>query len=377
MLAGKVPYRDTFPVHGFLSDGGLDWLLFSVLGPNFLLSVTVHHLIGVLFQPALFLVTAAAVRSVPLAALAIPLNLGLSTGIVADRPVLPLLALGAFLWAAGEAASRPRALIAGVLGALGFLYALEFGTFVIAAELIALLLWSVVVRGRSIPFRTPWFVLGLAAPMIPFLVYLGAHGAFVSFVRTSFVDLPSQIERVWGWPFPAPWEFVRAWKDGREVVIGGLSIGPGVLKRMYLAPLFGLVGLGVAVSLRGHRLLDAVRLATVSMACLFFFRYAAARLHLEVGNALTGVVFWTCAVGLYRSLRSESSARLALFRWLAAGAIVTVVVVMNVPARSWAVVRSALAYPQRIQRTNGLVPLTIPRGGAFSCPPRRPGTSTI
>ena len=49
MLAGKVPYRDTFPLHGFLSDGGLDWLLFSALSPNFRISLGAHFLLGILF----------------------------------------------------------------------------------------------------------------------------------------------------------------------------------------------------------------------------------------------------------------------------------------------------------------------------------------
>lgn len=51
MLVGKVPYRDTFPVHGFLSDGGLDFLLFSLFGPDFSVSLFAHHLLGILFQP--------------------------------------------------------------------------------------------------------------------------------------------------------------------------------------------------------------------------------------------------------------------------------------------------------------------------------------
>lgn len=32
MLAGKIPFRDTFPVHGFLADGGLTFSSSSYLG---------------------------------------------------------------------------------------------------------------------------------------------------------------------------------------------------------------------------------------------------------------------------------------------------------------------------------------------------------
>ena len=63
MLAGKIPYRETFPMHGFLSDGGRDFLLFRLFGASFRVSVEARHVVESFFHPALFLVAAAATRS--------------------------------------------------------------------------------------------------------------------------------------------------------------------------------------------------------------------------------------------------------------------------------------------------------------------------
>lgn len=150
MLAGKIPYRETFPVHGFLSDGGMDFLLFSLLGPGFLASLNAHHFLGILFQPALFLVTAAATRRPLLAVLSIPLNVGFATAIVADRPVFPLLSLAAFVFAMGDERRRIPALVAGLLGGIGFLYTLDFGIFVLAAEIATLVFLRFARRGGGL-----------------------------------------------------------------------------------------------------------------------------------------------------------------------------------------------------------------------------------
>jgi hypothetical protein len=115
ILAGKVPYRETFPMHGFLSDGGRDYLRFRLFGASYRLSIDARHVLESLFHPVLFLVAATASRRPVLAALAIPVNLGMSIAVVADRPVFPLLSLAAFAWALGEERSRGRAFLAGLL----------------------------------------------------------------------------------------------------------------------------------------------------------------------------------------------------------------------------------------------------------------------
>lgn len=362
MLAGKTPYRETFPVHGFLSDGGMDFLLFLLRGPSFSTSLNAHHLLGILFQPALFLVTVAATRRPGLAALAIPLNLGFATGIVADRPVLPLLGLASFLFALSSHRTRIPAFAAGFLAGIGFLYALDFGTFFLVGELAALSFCFLAGREAS-PIRASFYFLGLGLSLIPFLGYLAAAGALLPFLRTSFIDLPLHISGIWGWDFPSPIELGRAWRAGQPYFVGDLHIGLGIVKRLYLTVLLGTVGTALAVYLyrRYHSLALAGRLLALSLACLFSFRYVIARLHLEAGNALTGPLFFAIALVLYDLARRRARQKV----WLAiafGGICVVAAVAMNAPVRAARLMASAAQYGRRLSATAGLTPLSISRG---------------
>ncbi len=372
MLAGKRPYRETFPVHGFLSDGGLDLLLFSLFGPSFTLSLIAHHLLGVLFQPSLFLVAAIATRRPWLAAAAIPLNIGLATQIIADRPVLPLLSLAAFLWALEEKPRRGRAFAAGLLAGIGFLYALEFGTFVLVGELATLAFIRLTIgKPEERPLASGSFLLGLGVALVPFFVYLATVRALIPFLRTSFLDLPLWIHRVWGWDFPTPWELLTSWAQGRPYRVGALTIGIGVAKRLYLAPLLGGLGIILASRIRrafGQRPL-ALRLFAVSVACLCFFRYAVARLHLEVGNALTGPIFLLILFACYEVYRRVAPAPRR--RWAAALLVVAGLLMglgMNAAVRTFRLFRDAARYKERMAARADLVPLTVARGGGALVP---------
>lgn len=368
MLAGKVPYRDTFPLHGFLADGGLDWLLFSLLGPSLALSRSVHFFVGVLFHPSLYLVAAAATRRPWLAATAIPLNFGLATQIVADRPVFPLLALAAFLWAIDAPARRGRAFAAGVLSAIGLMYALEFGTFVVLAEVAALALYRFPMRGsnqRVVATRS--WGLGLALVLVPFAAILAGFSALLPFLRTSFYDLPHWIHSVWGMDFPAPWTVAAGLWKGSPYRVGALAIGPGVAKRLYLDPLLG--GIGVVVAMAFRRRLSSpattLRLLTLSLACAAWFRYVVARLHVEVGDALTGPLLLTLLVvgheALAPSLSIHGRRRLAVALTLV-GCVAGIA--MNAVARTAAVVADARRYTGRMANRSGLVLLEGERGGS-------------
>ena len=371
MLAGKVPYRDTFPVHGFLSDGGLDFLLFRFLGPSYLLSLDARQLLGALFHPALFLVGAAATRRPALAALAVPLNLGMSIAVVADRPVLPLLSLAAFVWSIGEERSRARAFVSGLFAALGLLYALEYGTFVLAAELATLGACRLFSPKPAVcPVRGVSFLLGLGIVFVPWFAYLAASGALVPFLRVSFVDLPIRIHAIWGIQFPAPWELLGEWLKGRKYVVEGIAIGPAIAKRFYLDPILGVSGLALAIWLgrrRGSPVL-ALRLLVLSLACLFFFRAVIARFHLSSGNALAGPVTLVTLLALFELLRG-SSIRLG-WRWaagmFAAGTLAAFA--MNGPGRLFAVFREAASYARRMEPLPWTVPLTVARGGGVRVP---------
>lgn len=368
MLAGKVPYRQTFPVHGFLSDGGMDALLFSLLGPFFSTSLNAHHLLAALFQPALFLIAASATRSPGLALLAVPLNVGFATALVADRPVIPLLSLAAFLYALDDERRPAPAALAGVLAGLGFLYALEFGSFVLIAQLSTVALWILARKGVTPPFPSVFYLGGLGAVLVPFFIYLGSGNALIPFFRTSFLDLPLSIHAVWGWAFPTPLELIAAGLRGESYRIAGLSIGLGIVKRLYLAPLLGTLGIVFALWLLRRRVSTALaaRVFVLSVACLLFFRYVIARLHLEVGNALTGPLVFVLVAGL-PGMAPELGQR-RRYRMLALGIGLVCALAMNSPARTAVVLRNAAGYRHRQSETSGLVSLSVPRGKGVLVP---------
>jgi len=373
MLAGKVPYRDTFPVHGFLSDGGLDWLLFGVLTPSYPISLSAHFLLGILFQPSLYLVAALSTRRPGLAAAAIPLNLAMATEIVADRPVLPLLGLAAFVWALDRPERSRRAIFAGCLSGLGFLYALEFGTFVLLGEAASLLLFWAMNRGaRNSGAFLARFCLGVAAVFFPFGLALGAAGALFPFLRTSFVDLPGHIHAVWGWDFPTPLDLIRATAAGERYRVGELSIGWGMAKRLYLCPLLG--GIGVLLAVRWRRSLRPdplpFALMAVSVSCLCHFRYVIARLHLPVGNALTGPLLLLILVTVHEASRGKTPEARRRLAAALAGTGVLAALSMNAVHYATQLATRAADYGARMADRTGLVALASERGGNALVPAR-------
>jgi hypothetical protein len=366
MLAGKVPYVDTFPVHGFLSDGGLDFLLFSFWRPSYSLSLAAHFLLGVLFQPCLFLVAAAGTRRPLLAVATIPLNLAIATQLVADRPVFPLLGLAAFLWALGHPDRRPRALLAGFLSGIGLLYALEGGTFVLAAEAGTLAIARL--AGEKRPIDGRFFAAGLGLVLLPFAGYLALASALIAYLRVSFLDLPLQIHSIWGWQFPAPWTVVAGLLRGEPYRIGLLTVGWGVAKRLYLCPILGGLGLLLGLGIRRRRAHSPerfllLRLIAVSLACLCFFRYVVARLHVEVGNALAGPLLLLILVAIYETRGAALAAR---ERKVLAAALVLVgalsTLAMNGGARTFHVLQEAAQYTHRMADTEGMLRLSVERG---------------
>jgi len=364
MLAGKVPYRDTFPIHGFLSDGGLDYLAFRLVGPEFAISVNARQLVGILFPPAVFLVAAAASRNVVLALATVPLSLGMSTAIVADRPVVPLLSLAAFVWAIGDRGWKFRAFLAGLLGGIGLLYALEFGIYVIAAEMLTIAACWRLSKRELLAIASGAFLLGVTIVLIPWLVFLSVVGGLGQFLKVSFWDLPIRFHSIWPIDFPGPWTFVRELALGRDDFLASAGVAPAVMRRLYLAPAIGVLGLAAALwTWPGSRSPLALRLLAVSLACLGFFRSVLARFHVEAGNALVGpVILLVLLLTFEFSARRRSPA--ILLALIAVGSTLAV----SGPQRFVAVLGNAAHFRQRSAELPWTVPLTVPRGGGIRVP---------
>ena len=365
MLAGKVPYRDTYPVHGFLSDGGLDYLVFRLLGPSLSASQDAHHFLAVFFQPLLLLVTAAATRRPAVALAGIPIFLGFSIAWSFDRPVPALLGLALFLFALEERPRRGRIFAAGAISALGLLYALDFGTFVLAAE-VATVGAAILVRRPAAARLAVAYLAGLGVVFLPWFLYLAIAGGAGQFLRVSFVDLPRYVRSVWGMDFPNPWDLVPLWLRGEKYYVGEIGIGPAIGKRLYLAPLLGVVGVIASGWLLVRRRASAdagLRLLAISIACLFFFRHVIARFHIEIGNALSGPVFVALLVAAHAALPAADARR----KTLRAAALlllgVAAAIGMAGPRRLIELARSAAAYPSRARAREGLTRLDLPRGG--------------
>jgi hypothetical protein len=362
MLRGKTPFRDTFPIHGFLSDGGLDALLFLVSGPNFKHSVWLHQALGVLFQPAILLVAVGATRRPRLCLALTPLALALSPGLVFDRAVIPLLSLAAFLFSIDAPPRRAPALLAGVLGVLGLFSALEFGTFVLVGE-IGAVAWAAIDRDRAVVAASA-FSCGVAILALPALAWLAVRGALVAFFETSFIDLPMRIGAAWGLPFPGPLALLESWARGQALEVAGVApIGVALATRLYLIPLVVLIGGSVVIARRREADRPALVRALVTIAaCALCFRYVSARFHHESGNALTEpVLVLSYCVAFPRRVGSRAAAASILAALLIAG-------IFGGLRQGYDLVLNAARFRARLGSCPDCVPLDDLNGGGILVP---------
>jgi hypothetical protein len=362
MLKGRVPYRDIFPIHGFLADGGLDFAIFHFSGVSFATSIWTRQVIGTLFQPAIFLVTVASTRRLVLSAALVPVGLSLAGGLVFDRAVIPLIGLAMFLYALDTTPRRWIAGGAGILAVLGILYSLDFGTFVAAAEiffLVALFLFS---RGQAPhPFPLNSYVAGLGVALLLLGGVLASVGALAAFLDVSYIKLPIVIGRVWGLTFPSPSRIAASWAMGRELVVPGTSpIGPIYALRLYAVPLS--VAAAIIVIVRSPPPSDRAAMwrgIVLIAANAMFFRYVYGRFHYEAGNVLA-IPSLVATVLVWR--RRTTAKRSAVTPPLESVTVVAVALILGLPPLAH-LLKSAGSFPDRISICPDCVRLDVPRGG--------------
>jgi hypothetical protein len=255
-LSGGRPYVDTYPVHGWGADGGLEAIVFRFAAPTLDVFWSLHSALAALAVAGLALGCWVLFRRWLWAGAAFLLSLTLCPFLSARQ--FPAFLTLAALVAAARARRGALWFLAGVLGALTLFYSLDFGVFVLtAAVLAASALGLLERRPREGLTALGLFATGALAGALPFLAILAGEHALAGFVRVSFDQLPRSIEDIWGLPAGSTTTLLR---DGsaRDGLAALLSRNPARPLR-WLTPVL-LLGLSVTVLLfrAASRRLDAV-----------------------------------------------------------------------------------------------------------------------
>jgi hypothetical protein len=179
MFRGERPYRDIVPMHGFISDGGLDLLAMKLgatsLGPI----LRTRLVVGTLAAAAIYFVALAATGMADAALLAVFLALALfPSEVVWLRVVTALMALACCV-AGTRLRERRWFLAAGALAALTLLVSLDFAIYTGAVALIAAL------RARALRL----LAAGAAAVSVVALLLFAIAGVAVDFVRVTVTEV--------------------------------------------------------------------------------------------------------------------------------------------------------------------------------------------
>ncbi|HEU5161549.1 MAG TPA: hypothetical protein VFV54_00240, partial [Thermoanaerobaculia bacterium] len=222
-LAGEVPYKDVFILHGLMDDGMLDAWLMRWAGADVAVSNTRIVAMSAMAMVALWLLAFLLFDSIPLALLVVAL--GAMTFVENARALLELSVL-ALLFAGVWWRRPPVILAAGAVSALTLFYSLDIGLYSIFGSVAGLIGWFFWTRRVPADQRStindprstineqrstiPWYLAGLLAGAAPFLIWLASAGALGDFFRVSFVDVPRFIDPVWSLPFPDLASFFRS-----------------------------------------------------------------------------------------------------------------------------------------------------------------------
>jgi len=196
-LRGKVPYVDTFPLHGMLEDGVLDAWLMQLFGRSLDVSIASGVIVGGFLAVSIWFLGLAVFESIPLAMLCVAM--GAWTTAENNRTFFQVAAV-AFFWYALKRRSRWSAIFSGVFAGLALFFSYEIGLYTIVGAVIVLIIMRIL---RADETSAPlFFFLGVAIGAGPFLIYLTVRGALGAFALTSFITIPRIIDAVWSLPFP-------------------------------------------------------------------------------------------------------------------------------------------------------------------------------
>jgi hypothetical protein len=236
MLRGELPYRDVVPVHGLLSDGGLDLAMMSAGDDTIGELLTTRRVVASLNLVAIYAVGFAATGSAGLGLLGALAGISLfPAATIWLRTIPALFALAAACFAVRLRSPR-RLRIAGGLLVLAFLMGMEFAVYSgIVTLAVALMLRP---RGKALA----QLAAGVAAVALPIAVAFAALGFLGPFVRVTLGELlPAGKVYV-----PGPLELPQT----LSAALWGLALllTAAALRRLQRTDAIWMIGLWIAVA---------------------------------------------------------------------------------------------------------------------------------
>ncbi len=198
---GARPYIDTYPLHGWGADGGLDAFVFHLFPPTLETFRLRRAAMTALGLPCLAAAAFLLFGDWLWAGIGLLFCLSLCP-FLSERQMPALAALCLLLRAARERRSADW-MLAGALAGSALFFSLDFGLIVLAGGLTAAILLPILEAGlhwRPGVSQGLCFLSGTAAGSLPFLLRLAHHGALRDFFRVSFIEIPATITDTWGLP---------------------------------------------------------------------------------------------------------------------------------------------------------------------------------
>lgn len=266
--AGGRPYLDTYPVHGWGADGGVDGFLFRVLGSSLHTFQWRRGATTALALAALGLASGVLFGGILWGAVGLLCALGFCP-FLSERHLAVFVALAFLLRAAREDRTRNWVLAGMLCGATVFV-TLDFGLVAVTGAIATAIGLSVLDSGRrerGRAARVLALLCGIGAGSLPFLAILGRQGAAGAFLRVSFLEIPRMITESWGLPAGSAEPMLRS---GRPDRVFSAFVSGGEMPSLFL-----LVVLGSGVTLlllRASRGIlepvDRAAAAALAVACV-------------------------------------------------------------------------------------------------------------
>ncbi|HTR01950.1 MAG TPA: hypothetical protein VMN82_02050, partial [Thermoanaerobaculia bacterium] len=246
--AGGRPFVDTYPIHGWGADGGVDGFVFARFSPDLRLYRARRAAATALELCALAALGLGLFGHAGWAAVAFVAALSISP-FGSERPGVAVAAMAAMALAARRRDVRLW-VAAGALAAAALFFTLDFGVAALSGGLAAAALLGAVDERTDGPWRAAGaFAAGVGAGTLPFALLLLRDGALTAFCRVSFVDLPRDIGDIWGLP---------AGTSAAAIVDGGGAEALALVRGETMPALFLLGLLATAVGVWAARALDRV-----------------------------------------------------------------------------------------------------------------------